>query len=625
MPCGVTRRLFLRAAVAAGALVPAGGLSGCGDGASEAAPGQGGIGGEPAPGPVTDRPVPEGALASARSGDWHDAGTWRGGRVPGEGATAAVRSGHTVTIRQPVTVGPDLAGGTAILVQQGATLRVEADLTLRGDLEYERGAVVRVAAPAGGGLRLLLDAAGGSEHAIRPLGRGTGTPWLRVTGAPGGRVTIAAAGRGGTGRLDAGKVESACELVNVTLEDLGAAKTDGVTADTRGDGSPLVWRGVRARRCGRLSVRCGAGGRVDIDGLDLRLPRGSTFLQVEAQADRTGNGVRQVQGVTAHATSRRHLNLYGRDLEVRRLVAFNTQVNANADRRNRFERLFFLSETTGTHLAFAPNGRTTVRDSAFVTRQENPHTLQEVGRDAGVGGNLVEGCVFDGDGNTEGDAGDCILPRGEVTLRRNLYVNKAGTIASTIFETGSVSAIRNTAHDAYALALGETKGTPDQGRLFRSNLVVRQDFAVRQRSAFVPQARFEYDYNVTFALTSDEGKRIGGRGLEKGKRTWWASGPDYGAPGRGAHDRVADPGFRDPARTARGFDRANGGQGSLATLAAEAVTLNGWDAEGNEAAFDDRYAVDRFLAYMREGFTPTNPALRGAGAPGDGDVGAVDL
>lgn len=554
-------------------------------------------------------PPPDGAIASRRSGDWGNPDTWAGGRVPGDGRIAYVSPGHVVTLREPATVG---AGhGTAVMVGSGGVLVVASDLTLRGNLEYERGASVRVDPPAGG-LGIHLDAPAGVTVRIAPLPGGAGTPSFEAAGDDDRRITIAATG-GGVGRIDAAAVPSALVLRGVTLEGLGSAREAALTAESRDGGSIVVWRRLRAKDCGRLLVRCRAGGRMTIDGLDVRAPREGTAVEIDAREDKAEGGSRRLARITLASTSRCRLNFYARDLDLcRDLVLVNGSLVANGDRRNVIERLWLLATADGTYVGMAPNAGTTLRDSAIVTRYDNAHPVQDSGADAGVGANVVEGCVFDGDGFVGSDAGDCVLPSGEVVMRRNIVINKAGTIASLITRTGSITVVRNTAHEAFALTLGETRGHPNQCRAFRSNLVVRQRYAVRQRSAMVPQATFEYDDNVTFALEGDDA--VGG-GLGPARYApWWASGPAYGAPGRGAGDREADPRFRDPSRTARSFDAANGGPGTLEHLAAEIVKLNGWDADGREAPFDDRYAVARFLAYVREGFTPTNPAVSGAGA-----------
>jgi hypothetical protein len=531
--------------------------------------------------------------------------------VPGAGEIAYVGPGHTVTLRTPVTVG---AGrGTAAMVGSGGRLVVAADLTLRGSLRYERGATVRIEPPPGG-LRIGLDAPGGETFRIAPLSSGAGTPSLEAAGAADRRIRIGTAGRGGTGQVDAAEVPSALVLSHVTLEGLGGSDVEALTAESRGGGSPVTWRSVRAKDCGRVLLRCGAEGRIEADGLDLRAPRSRTAAEIDARSDKAPGGSRRLSRITLTSSSRRNLNVFARDLDVcRDLVLVNASLVANGDRRNVVERLWFLTTAEGCYVGMAPNAGTTLRDSAIVARYDNPHPVQDSGADAGVGSNVVEGCVFDGDGFVGSDAGDCVLPAGDVVMSRNTVINKAGTIASLITKRGSITATRNTAHDAFGLALGENSGHPNQCRAFLRNLVVRQDYAVRQRSAMVPQTSFEYDGNVTFALTGDG--RLGGGGLGPARYApWWESGPPYGAQGRGADDRGADPRFRDPSRTARTFDAAGGGPGTLDHLAAEIVKLNGWDAAGNDSPFDARYAVTAFLRHVREGFTPTNPAVAGAGA-----------
>jgi hypothetical protein len=88
----------------------------------------------------------------------------------------------------------------------------------------------------------------------------------------------------------------------------------------------------------------------------------------------------------------------------------------------------------------------------------------------------------------------------------------------------------------------------------------------------------------------------------------------------GAHDIDADPAFVDPTRNMRTWDASLGGPGTYANAIAEMSRVS--DPGRNPA-----YTLSNLRAYIREGFRPTNEALRGAGDPRDGapDMGAVAM
>jgi hypothetical protein len=108
--------------------------------------------------------------------------------------------------------------------------------------------------------------------------------------------------------------------------------------------------------------------------------------------------------------------------------------------------------------------------------------------------------------------------------------------------------------------------------------------------------------------------------------------PMSGATAPGAHDvhlgAVANvttlgPKFVDPTRTIQTWDTSLGGAGTVANAVAKLQIQSFPAATG----YDSRYTTAALLAYVRGGFTPTNPVVQNASYPGDlsTDIGAVSF
>ena len=80
----------------------------------------------------------------------------------------------------------------------------------------------------------------------------------------------------------------------------------------------------------------------------------------------------------------------------------------------------------------------------------------------------------------------------------------------------------------------------------------------------------------------------------------------------GAHDVTGNPRFLNPNANLASWDKSLGGVGT----AAHAISQLSAHAAG--------YTVASLLAFVRQGFTPINPALKGNGYNG-ADIGAVSV
>lgn len=107
-------------------------------------------------------------------------------------------------------------------------------------------------------------------------------------------------------------------------------------------------------------------------------------------------------------------------------------------------------------------------------------------------------------------------------------------------------------------------------------------------------------------------------------KRYWESGGLYGDASKGATDVLVNPRFVAPTRNQTTWDAANGGPGTVANVADEAIKMNGLDKLGAPAAFNPNYSIDKYLDYMRRGYMATNLALKKMAHDG-ADIGAVPI
>lgn len=105
-------------------------------------------------------------------------------------------------------------------------------------------------------------------------------------------------------------------------------------------------------------------------------------------------------------------------------------------------------------------------------------------------------------------------------------------------------------------------------------------------------------------------------------KPYWASGL-YGDDGKGAHEIYSDPRYVDNTATVLTWDASLGGDGTLDHAQREMIKRNGWDIDGVAAVWNSNYSWENFMAYMRQRFTPQNPAYWCSGLDGDSRGGVL--
>ena len=577
------------------------------------------------------------AYTSAQTGPWHEAATWGGGGTPGDGDTATIANTHNVTLSQAVTVGT--AGATdsmAVTIQSGGTLTHQATLTVKGDVDLQRGATWTQTGD------LVFRPPTGSQYGIRAVTSGTGTMTWTATGV---RISSDDTDGGSNGFIDMGFSASlgvsfakSITWTDVEFVDMG---TDGTpeAIDIRLENSEtFAWLGGLAKTYGQIRLEVsGATAHRRIEGVSFRDALNSTaILYAGGNALTTGTNTLQID-MYEPATGVQ-IDYRCKDLDISGSVLANvTFAPATANPDTVYGSGVLFINSTNESFSLPSDSGSIITESAFIFNGgDNVHIYTEDGTDHAAGTNEIELSVFDGGGTGTGELGD-LIPQRSLLLDRVIMLDRSAAITALGANT-QISVNRGTFVGETWVNLGEGTGAATQLQLIVNSLFYENPRGVQQDGNFVAQTDAVIDFNAYFGQSTAGNLDHNGNGDNSymGAETvagWW-SGQSAGvdnysyAEDRGLNDISADPGFADDTRNYFTWDSSLGGAGNdLDAIIAAVVEKNGYDTNGDAATFDTDYSVSNYLTYIRAGFTPSNAALNGAGRAADGspDIGAVDF
>lgn len=591
--------------------------------------------------------------ASNQNGNWSNTGIWTPNGVPGDGDTFTVISTHIVTIDSNVTAGLSGATGTVMgTINQGGTL-VIADggvLNARGDLVIQRGGTC--IGEAGG--EYIFDAPTGSQYGIKNgLGGAAGYATLQSTGTGwgGGQffTVTGNSGRGGsngfidssnTGSYPYGHIKFAYTKINA----LGTASIKAVNHwCTDGNLNQFHMNHVLVTNSGLILSRTGSTLDLQWNSVDFRNPIDTSrvgaigvggVFQFSYNSTKSGVGVRSLTDITIYSDAKYGYEI-SNDFFLSNIVQYNVGLAGTAtNARNTIEGILGVMDTNGSFVTLPPKSGHKLLNSVFLTHIDNPHFTVELNSSGNaLGGILLEGNLFDADDYFSTDTGEAITSTGTGTIQRNILIGGAGSLYGAVDVDSSVDIYNNTVigNKTCLAATGETVGAATQLLNVKNNLMYYSTIApaagsIVQRSAMVPQTGFEIDYNASYGnpvgtVTYPLGHPYAGNQSYLGPATfaaWWAPAQTFGT-NNATHDLVVDPGFIDSAWTVRAFFGAT----SVQAVAREAVTINGFDYQGNVTTATIKTPA-AILAAGRAAFTPTNAALKTAGEGGT-YIGAMDV
>jgi len=596
------------------------------------------------------------AYTSAGSGNWSAAGTWTttpptGG--PGDGDTASIATGHTVTVDSVagaagngiVTVGTDsgsavtLAGASSTLnFAAGTTLKLKGNLTGSGSawqyMTMSAGSTLAFYPPASTTFYMNMQVA----HVIVCNGTSANHCTITVDKSRGSGIGNAYMTQSGDGAGSGINIATYTDFSN-----FGNSTTSGVITKpwTTGYGPGLTITNCTFTACSYLATASTVGGW---DHQCTFQNNVFTNSVTNSQSGYSTSFFWTINNATYSGTYTRLIdsNVFdtgavfgGNQPTITNNIILNgvcvaaTSVWTNI---SQFSNNFISNPgSSGNQATLYGNCKNTYIYAP--SGLSNPHYLGFVAS----GTIAVTGLIFESGATSSGGLGDCIFPHGSTLLVQNCIVLPDGTghtsgkmVSDLQTSTTIVTAEHNTyfagptnsdANSSIA-GLGESGGGQYTGCIAscRANLCWNATSSTGCLAAFdmtsghgslnnVTVAAYNGFWNPTTGSSDINGTTTPTQGYG-GLYTSQAAFPSTsGTSGIGYADIAGNPGFVDSTRCLATWGGTAAG-GGVATAAAAMATL-----AANPALIGQ--ATTGLLAWVRAGFRPTNSAFEATGWSAD--------
>lgn len=560
------------------------------------------------------------AYTSNATGSWTDATKWTPNGVPGQGDTATIAAGHTITVTGNQEIGNSPASGTPVLtVATTATLAIaaSASLRVRGDSRVQGSGQITSGASSGWTFDSSLASSPSTTNYKLVLGstNGGGAKWT-MSGTTLGRVSITSAAGGGNGYITDGGF-TAAGLINATNADfvnIGTAAIAAITTSVTGT-SVFSLVNCTMNNCGKITrtFNIGADATYKIQGTKITncLDSGGEAFVLSTGAP-IGLGVRLIDTSVIDG----QMTMYPpEDFTITDNIILGPIDTTTGD----------WTQFSGNFIRFTNgnpgpmNAAGSMQDCYFYYDDPtnwNPHFIQPLSyaRDQ-----TFENIIFDMncDMSSPAQEGDCYTfatPSSGTAVATIIYniacVGPNNRTVGTMFTMlGSshtnVIAEHNTcfAGGQGAAVCENYAGHTGMVQSFKSNIVWSIDtndgyklYAGSQTAVSDIVAAADADYNAGYNLG------VGNNGKNYNNLLFSSGSP-------GDHDLVAaNPQFVDAFRNLRTWSLFKGGDGT--------------DTDAYARLIADPTLTADLIDYIRDGFVPQNPAYLTAAHDGT-TIGAV--
>lgn len=571
------------------------------------------------------------ACVSTGDGVWSTAATWSscGGGSPGNGDTAAIGSGHDITVSSAVTVGASgVAGTNAFTIASGSLAVTGAgSLTARGGFTLNDSTFT---VAAGGTFGFDASAAGTPATAcyVGAIGTGNGqSSHVYFNGSSGSRVTVSSNASGCNGSFsDGAGPYTQAGLITASYTDftrIGSASVKAMEPSPSASGNIFSIDHSTFTACGKIEGTYNlADGATFYLGYNKWTSSVSTenvkLLGSNARESGTRALVYNVFDKTLNFYTPRGFTFTGN--------YFNDGFDTTSGQWDSFTGNFVrvTSSSADINMAGDAVGNYYFKDGPADT---NPHFIDLLTYPFHMS---VTNSVFEFNG-TDGN-GDAILIQDPSSARtatitgnivlKNAGSDTSGTLITILGPSGSTLTLSTVVaeHNTYytgiqGAAVGETNTGHANQLTFRCNLA-HDDIPSPLRGLKLYDSGTNdsvsnlctsalCDYNAGWNLLAGSN----GNGYDK---------LEFSSGSPGSHDPTnGDPGFANNLRRLATCDAVFGGPGTYANALVQLKKLNDSD-------FDTDYTAASFISCVRAGFTPSRAALDGGCYDGT-DIGAVSF
>ncbi len=557
-------------------------------------------------------------FASSQSGNWNDTATWGGSGPPGNGDTCQIL-GHTVTVTADVTIGLSSAGGNYAIALNHASANLVINngvtVTCRGDV-WKLFSGAKVTMNAGSKFKFDATAAASpstSRYIAHPSAHSLTGPIFDVNGTVGSRCEISSVAGGAPGYFThdgfvaAGLIDAEfCDFIRIGE----AGVSNSFLFGMNGNGQTFRCVDCTFDTCNTIYS---AYNMADTDHFILERCKFTNSLDtyniyIQCTNDALTTGTRRIidcaLDLAVQIVSQRDWTITGNFFNLGIVVSTSASVWAEFS-----DNLVRNAGQAGTNLGGSITDCYYLEDHS----DTNPHGVQPCR--GTLGSMTIDGMIYEYTGTDQN--GDCILigddPSGAcvATIRNCIFLpNASGGCSGSAFSALGHANV-NIIFEHNTACAGQQGAAVGEGYIGHTGMLqsFKNNIFWNNSTNGLKLYDVGTDDSVTDLVTAANADYNCGHNIGAGDGGGYFN-LEFSSGSPGANDIDVDPQFVEPTRDIASWDRSLGGSGTTAGALAR-------------LAADPTLTRTSLIPYIRAGFAPQNPLLRGAGSD-HSTIGAVE-